>query len=56
MIVWSYTIFLSYQGYANPANFEHGWILALEYVPVYTVLAYELYATRKVKLPVALSD
>lgn len=53
MLLWSYTVFLSYQGYSNPGNFEHGWILALEYVPVYGLLIYELFCAYKIKVNLA---
>ncbi len=49
MLLWSYTVFLSYQGYSNPNNVELGWLLALEYVPVYLLLGYELYKDKLVK-------
>ncbi|MDP5099760.1 MAG: glycosyltransferase 87 family protein [Nonlabens sp.] len=55
MMVWSYTIFLSYQGYSNPNNAEYGWLLAIEYVPVYAVLVYELYAVHKLGLRMTLN-
>jgi len=55
MIVWSYTIFLSYQGYSNPNNFELAWILVLEYLPVYGTLAYELYVAKQATLQTAQS-
>lgn len=49
MLLWSYTVFLSYQGYSNPGNLEYGWLLVFEYVPVYMVLGYELYSNKSVK-------
>ena len=41
-LVWSFTIFLSYAGYTSDGFQEQLAVLLIEYIPVYTVLIYEL--------------
>ena len=41
-LVWSFTIFLSYAGYTSDGFQERLAVLLIEYIPVYTVLIYEL--------------
>jgi hypothetical protein len=47
MLLWSLTIFLSYVAYSNAEVNEQTWILALEYIPVYGLLIYEVWSKPK---------
>jgi alpha-1,6-mannosyltransferase len=42
-LVWSFMIILSYLAYANSENSENLWIIALEYVVVYSVFIWEVF-------------
>ena len=42
MILWSLTIVLSYTAYSQPIVHEIPWVLALEYLPVFGLLVWEL--------------
>ncbi|WP_100616160.1 mannosyltransferase [Confluentibacter citreus] len=42
-LVWSFVIVLSYLAYSNPNNTENLWIIAVEYLIVYSVLFYEIF-------------
>jgi len=46
VLVWSFVIFLSYLAYANTANQENLWIIAIEYLVVYLVFFYEIFYKR----------
>lgn len=50
-LVWSFVIILSYIAYANNDNTENLWIVALEYLVVYTFFAWEVIAKRNQPLP-----
>jgi len=45
-LVWSFIIIISYLAYANNNNAENLWIIALEYIVVYSVLLYEIFKTK----------
>jgi hypothetical protein len=49
-LVWSFTAMLSYWAYSHPDFKENLWILALEYIPVYGFLFYELWNLNNKKL------
>ncbi|RXJ49867.1 mannosyltransferase [Gelidibacter gilvus] len=42
-LVWSFMIILSYLAYANSENTENLWIIALEYLVVYSVFIWEVF-------------
>ena len=46
MLLWSTFVILSYAAYAQPIVHENLWILALEYLPVFSLLAWELKRTK----------
>lgn len=46
MIVWSVVIMLSYYTYSNPGFQESFWLLALEYLVVFTYLIWELFVKK----------
>lgn len=48
-LVWSLVIVLSYLAYANPSNSENLWLIALEYIIVYSVFLYEILKTKPVE-------
>ncbi|MCX7546913.1 mannosyltransferase [Xanthomarina sp. F1114] len=48
-LVWSLIIILSYLAYANPNNLENLWLIALEYIIVYSVFLYEILKTKPVE-------
>ncbi|MCX7550913.1 mannosyltransferase [Xanthomarina sp. F2636L] len=48
-LVWSLIIILSYLAYANPNNLENLWLIALEYIIVYSVFLYEIFKTKSVE-------
>ena len=47
IVVWSFTIFLSYYTYTQPDFKENHWVLALQYAPVFLVLFWELFFNKK---------
>ncbi|MCR8666705.1 mannosyltransferase [Aestuariibaculum sp. M13] len=49
-LVWSFVIILSYLAYANTNNVENLWIIALEYLIVYTVFIWEVILNKPLKL------
>lgn len=56
-IIWSFTIFLSYAGYAADGFQEQLWVLLLEYLPVFGYLIYELIKNNDlIRFKVTLSD
>lgn len=46
-LVWSFIIIISYLAYANSYNTENLWIIALEYLVVYTVFIYDIFFKAK---------
>ena len=42
-LLWSATVFFSYTAYGIDGFQESGWILAMEYIPVYGLLVYEIF-------------
>ena len=48
-LVWSFVIILSYLAYANSNNTENLWVIALEYVIVYSVFIWEIFLKRDIK-------
>lgn len=42
-IVWSFIVIISYLAYANTENSENLWIIALEYIIVYSVFIWEFF-------------
>lgn len=48
-VLWSFVIIMSYSAYADPDFNEHLWIIAIEYIVVYSFFGYEmiLYLRRK---------
>jgi len=46
-LVWSFIIIISYLAYASSNNTENLWIIAIEYVVVYSVLLYEIFKKNK---------
>lgn len=42
-LVWSFIIIISYLAYANADNTENLWIIALEYIVVYSVFIWEVF-------------
>lgn len=47
MLVWSFTVFMSYTAYSNPDFQENYFILFLEYAPVYILFFIELFSKKK---------
>ncbi len=48
-LVWSLMVILSYLAYANTESTENLWIIALEYVVVYSVFAWEVFKKKTAK-------
>ncbi len=48
-LVWSFIIVLSYLAYTNSNNTENLWIIALEYLVVFTVFLHDLLKTKAVE-------
>ncbi len=48
-IAWSALIILSYFAYSLPDFKENGWLLAIEYIPIYGMIIYELITYRNKK-------
>lgn len=48
-LVWSYTLIFSYFAYNQYSVDENGYILCLEYLPVWSVLVWELFNKSKLK-------
>ena len=46
-LVWSFAIIISYLAYANTNNTENLWVIALEYVLVYSVFIWEVFFKKK---------
>lgn len=46
-LVWSATVMLSYFAYSNPDFAESGHLIALEYIPVLLIAAFEIYKNTK---------
>lgn len=46
-LVWSLVIVLSYLAYSNASNNENLWIIALEYVIVFSVFIWEIFQKKK---------
>ena len=46
-MVWSLVVVLSYAAYSNASFQENLWLVALEYLVVYSVLVYEIYKSTK---------
>jgi len=45
-LVWSFIVIISYLAYANTDNTENLWVIALEYVVVFSVFIWELLKKR----------
>jgi alpha-1,6-mannosyltransferase len=45
-VIWSFVVFLSYFAYSSAVFYENLWIVFVEYLIVYVVLLYELYAKK----------
>ncbi|MDR9456377.1 MAG: polyprenol phosphomannose-dependent alpha 1,6 mannosyltransferase MptB [Salegentibacter sp.] len=43
MILWIGLVFMSYFAYSNPGFEENSWLLAVEYLPVFGYLIYEIF-------------
>lgn len=52
VLLWSFTLILSYKTYSNPVWQENLWLNIIEYVPVYLLMFWELY-TRRTKTEMA---
>ena len=48
-LVWSFVIILSYLAYANNDNIENLWIIAVEYIIVYSVFVWEVFIKSSAK-------
>ncbi|MFD0834281.1 mannosyltransferase [Mariniflexile aquimaris] len=46
-LVWSFAIILSYIAYSNSSNSENLWIITIEYLIVYTALAWDIFKNKK---------
>ncbi len=46
-LVWSFIVIISYLAYANTDNTENLWIIALEYLVVYSVFIWEVFFKKK---------
>ena len=50
-VLWSLLVILSYYAYSNPDFTENLWLLAIEYLTVFSFLGYELW-NKKTKTPI----
>jgi alpha-1,6-mannosyltransferase len=48
MLVWSFTIFLTYSTYSNPDFQENFWLISMEYFIVFSFFTYEVFINNKV--------
>jgi Gpi18-like mannosyltransferase len=48
-LIWSYTIIFSYYAYSNPDFRENMFLIAIEYIPVYGYLVFELLKQHRAK-------
>ena len=48
-LVWSFIIIISYLAYANDTNTENLWIIALEYIIVFSVFLFELIKRKPIE-------
>ncbi len=46
-LVWSFAIILSYLAYSNSSNSENLWIITIEYLIVYSALAWDIFKNKK---------
>nr|WP_322790484.1 mannosyltransferase [Tenacibaculum tangerinum] len=46
-VLWSFVVILSYQAYANAPWKEHLWLVALEYIVVYSYFTWEVFIKNK---------
>ncbi|WP_276366991.1 glycosyltransferase 87 family protein [Chryseolinea sp. H1M3-3] len=53
VVLWSFTIFLSYAGYSRDGFNENLWIVAFEYITVLGYLGYELLWKKRFSLSIA---
>jgi len=49
-LIWGGLIFLTYVNYSSEHYYEHLWIVALEYLTIFAILAYELNSHRGMRL------
>ena len=52
-LVWSFVIVLSYLAYTNTDNSENLWVIALEYLIVFSVFIWEVFIKKKPPIMVA---
>jgi len=43
MLYWTGAVFLSYLAYQYRPVYEHTWPLLIQYLPMYALMAYEIY-------------
>lgn len=46
-LVWSFVIILSYLAYSNASNSENLWMITIEYLIVYSALAWDIFKNKK---------
>ncbi|MCC1483127.1 glycosyltransferase family 58 protein [Winogradskyella immobilis] len=49
-LIWSVVIILSYLAYSNSSNSENLWIIALEYIIVFSAFIWEVFLKKKIKI------
>jgi alpha-1,6-mannosyltransferase len=49
VLIWSFTIILSYVAYSNEQFQENLWLVAIEYSLVFLMLGWELFSRKKLE-------